>query len=107
MPNKLPTCGQRTKVRITPRTTRLRAGAHCMTRTFAVFLLLPFATAAVSSQTRTLWEIGKFDQSSSEFSAAALDKALYRVGTSDWSRDWPGTQKAGSKYEIDFPLDGA
>ncbi len=78
-----------------------------MTRTYAVFLFLLFATTAVSSQTRTLWEIGRFDQSSSEFSTAALDKALYRVGASDWSKDWPGTQKAGSKYEIDFPLESA
>ncbi len=78
-----------------------------MTRTMAVLLFLLFATTAVSAQMRTLWEIGKFDQSPSEFPTAARDQVLYRVGTSDWAKDWPSTQKAGSKYEIEFPLESA
>ena len=84
-----------------------RQEAHCMTRIIAVCLFLLSAITTASAQTTTVWEIGKFDQSSSEFSAATADKVLYRVGTSDWSKDWPGTQKAGSKYEIDFPLESA
>jgi alpha-mannosidase len=78
-----------------------------MTRFIAVFLFFLSATTTASAQTTTVWEIGKFDQSSSEFSDVTADKVLYRVGTSDWSKDWPGTQKAGSKYEIDFPLERA
>jgi hypothetical protein len=78
-----------------------------MTRIIAVCLFLLSAITTASAQTTTVWEIGKFDQSSSEFSAATSDKVLYRVGTSDWSKDWPGTQKAGSKYEIDFQLESA
>jgi hypothetical protein len=78
-----------------------------MARIIAVLLFLLSAIAAVSAQTRPVWEIGKFDQSSSEFPAAARDQVLYRVGTSDWAKDWPATQKAGSKYEIEFPIENA
>ena len=78
-----------------------------MTRIITVFLFLLSAITAASAQSRTVWEIGKFDQSSSEFPAAARDQVLYRVGTNGWAKDWPGTQKAGSKYEIQFPLESA
>lgn len=78
-----------------------------MTRIIAVFLFLLSAVAAAPAQTRTVWEIGKFDQSSSEFPAPARARVVYRVGTSNWAKDWPATQKEGSKYEIEFPLEGA
>ena len=76
-----------------------------MTRIMTVLMFLLSAAAAALSQTRTMWEIGKFNQSSSEFPAAARGQALYRVGTSDSTKDWPATQRAGSKYEIQFPLE--
>ena len=48
----------------------------------------------------TLWQIGNFDQSSEEFgssfgiapSSAGQPDPVYRVGRSDWKKDWPGFQ---------------
>lgn len=58
-------------------------------------------------QTRTIWEIGKYDQSAAEFMASQGDHVVYQVGKSDWARDWPGEQRTGSTYEIRFNLDAA
>lgn len=56
------------------------------------------------AQSETVWEIGKQDQSTLEFSAPARTHLLYRVGKSDWSKDWPALQELGSTYEIRFDL---
>ena len=78
-----------------------------MTRMMAVSIFVLSVITTSSAQTRTVWEIGKFDQSSSEFPAAARDQTLFRVGISDPTKDWPATQKAGSKYELQFPLENS
>lgn len=45
----------------------------------------------------TLWQIGQFDDSSEEFGTSfsvtptsVPQDAVYRVGVSDWKKDWPG-----------------
>lgn len=48
----------------------------------------------------TLWQIGNFDQSAEEFDASFSEEyvsansvpadTVYRVGKSDWEKDWPG-----------------
>ena len=70
---------------------------------FALFTFLFQMPAAC--QTRTLWQIGKFDQSSREFTESASNHVVYEVGKSDWSRDWPGQEQPGAAYEIRFNLD--
>lgn len=73
----------------------------------AFSLLFSALAVPVSAQTKTVWEIGKFDQSHTEFHPGARDHVLYEVGKSDWSRDWPDTQSVGSNYEILFNLGAA
>ena len=58
-------------------------------------------------QTRTLWEIGKCDQSADEFKASQVDHLVYQVGKGNWAQEWPRWQRAGSTYEIQFNLDAA
>ena len=74
-------------------------------------MLLVFSSLIVAvpglAQTTTVWEIGKYDQSFAEFHLAARDQVLYQVGKNEWSKDWPGAQNTGSRYEIQFPLDKA
>ena len=54
--------------------------------------------ADVSAQQKTIWEIGKFDSSSGEFRSQGIDyskkesDAVYRVGKSKDSEDWPRFQ---------------
>ena len=48
-----------------------------MTRMMAVSIFVLSVITTSSAQTRTVWEIGKFDQSSSEFHAAARDQTLF------------------------------
>jgi len=58
------------------------------------------AGAPAYSQETTLWQIGTFDQSSEEFGlsfgfgalASAQPDPVYRVGQSDWKKDWSGFQ---------------
>jgi len=73
-------------------------------------------------QDRTLWQIGKFDQSSEEFGLSFGFGSLtsigpdpvYRVGQSNWKTDWSGFQPgsangmAGGRehpFTVFFPLD--
>lgn len=71
-------------------------------------LVLPFcALRSVWSQAKTLWEIGKSDQSTSEFHASSGKDVVFQVGASNWERDWPGDQKTGTHYEIRFDLSSA
>lgn len=79
-----------------------------MKRWIAAVSICTFAalamTAAAAGETKTIWEIGKFDHSIHEFSAPARSTATYEVGKSDWKRDWPADEASGSRYEIQFPL---
>ncbi len=75
----------------------------------SIFLTLFVSTSFLPalSQARTIWEIGKYDQSATEFKASQGDHVVYQVGKSDWAQDWPGEQRTGSTYEIQFKLDAA
>src|ERR1700761_3755495 len=70
-------------------------------------VLLVSAIQPANAEDHTLWEIGKPDQSAYEFHANSAEHILYRVGESDWSRDWPGQQRVGASYEIQFTLKDA
>jgi alpha-mannosidase len=65
-------------------------------------LLLPPIQAP--AETRTIWQIGKFDQSPVEFSEKPAKMVDFHVGTSDASKDWPGRQSVGVPYHVLFPL---
>jgi hypothetical protein len=56
---------------------------------------LLFVARTANAESHTIWEIGKLDDSRSEFHAAPAQHIFYRVGESDWSRDWPGEQRLG------------
>ena len=58
-------------------------------------------------QTRTIWELGKYDQSIREFSALPANQVVYQVGKNDWTHDWPSEQRSGSLYEVHFNLNAA
>ncbi|HEV2575571.1 MAG TPA: polysaccharide lyase family protein [Acidobacteriaceae bacterium] len=74
----------------------------------ALFVVLLFAAVQpAKAEDHTLWEIGKPDQSSYEFHATPAQHILYRVGESDWNRDWPTLQRLGAAYEIQFSLNDA
>lgn len=66
--------------------------------------LLWCVTRSATAEYKTLWEIGKLDQSRFEFHAGPAPHILYRVGESDWSKDWPGQQRLDTSYEIQFTL---
>src|SRR5665213_3431050 len=74
----------------------------------SIFLTLFVSTSFLSAfcQTKTIWEIGKYDQSAEEFKASH-DHVVYQVGKSDWTQDWPRWQRTGSPYEIQFNLAAA
>jgi alpha-mannosidase len=82
-----------------------------MKRIDVIFLVLGCAAVVSSlpafSQEKRIWEIGKFDQSVREFSAQPDSHAVYVVGKSNWTQDWPGQERSGSEYEIHFDLDSA
>src|SRR4051812_47632282 len=67
-----------------------------------LLLLLPLIQAP--AETRTIWQIGKFDQSPVEFSDRPAKAVDFHVGTSDASKDWPGRQGVGIPYRVLFPL---
>ncbi len=75
----------------------------------SIFVTLFLSTSFLPAlcQTRTLWEIGKYDQSAEEFKGSQSDHLVYKVGKSDWAQDWPRWQRTGSAYEIQFNLDAA
>lgn len=59
------------------------------------------------AEVHTLWTIGKPDQSRFEFHAEPAQHIVYRVGKSDWAREWPTLQRLGTAYEIQFELKDA
>jgi alpha-mannosidase len=78
-----------------------------MIRIACVLLLCLLTLSSASAEEKTVWQIGKYDQSSLEFSSAPRDHALYQIGKSDWAKDWPGEQRTGSAYEIQFNIEDA
>ena len=82
-----------------------------MKRVLSVSIFLTFFVSIsflpAFCQTRTIWEIGKYDQSAEEFKAGQSDHLVYQVGKSDWAQDWPRWQRTGSTYEIQFNLNTA
>jgi len=60
---------------------------------------------AACANARTIWEIGKFDQSPVEFSQGQRDTASFVVGSSEAARDWPSGQASGKTYRISFQLE--
>ncbi len=98
---------------------RLRSSAF-----IALVLVCAFVAVPGHARPKTLWQIGNFDQSSEEFgasfgiapSSAMRPDAVFRVGQSDWKKDWPGFQPgsanglAGGRehpYTVLFTLDHA
>jgi alpha-mannosidase len=71
----------------------------------ASWALLSFALVNLQAQTRTVWQIGKFDQSPVEFQGTASAPAVYEVGKSDWRKDWPGEQSVDTPRSIVFSLE--
>ncbi|MGI8960336.1 MAG: polysaccharide lyase family protein [Bryobacteraceae bacterium] len=68
-----------------------------------VFLaLLPLIQA--QPEKRTIWQIGKFDQSPVEFSDRPAKAVDFHVGTSDPGKEWPGRQAVGVPYRVLFSL---
>ena len=65
----------------------------------AILLALPAAA-------QTVWSIGTFDKSSEEFKAEARTHNIFRVGESDWRREWPRFLSPGKSAEIAFSLPG-
>ena len=68
-------------------------------------LLAFLAMTPAWAQVRTIWQIGKFDESPVEFARRAEHSVTFRVGSSDPGKDWPASQETGSTYRIQFPLD--
>lgn len=75
-----------------------------MKRFSLLFLAMIFSLVPAFGQTKTIWEIGKFDQSAREFRAVPQDHLTYEAGKNDWAKDWPAEQRNGSTYEIQFDL---
>ena len=67
-----------------------------------LLVFLPLLTAG--GETQSIWQIGKFDESPSEFLRGAEDSATFVVGKSDPGKDWPGRQLTGHPYRIVFTL---
>jgi alpha-mannosidase len=70
------------------------------------FVLLAFSVAVppLSAAEQTLWQIGRFDQSSEEFHrqidfSNPNDNPIFTVGTSDPSKDWPSQQPGSANSD--------
>lgn len=83
-------------------TSRVREG---LMRLFSFFATLLLLVAAPLSAETSIWKIGQKDQSSLEFTSGPRKEVVYRIGSSDWKHEWPGTQENGSKYAIEFNLE--
>jgi alpha-mannosidase len=65
------------------------------------FMMPKVAVQPLSAAEQTVWEIGRFDQSSEEFQADPdfsdpHYNPIFRVGKSDMAKDWPGEQPASA-----------
>lgn len=74
----------------------------------SLFLLAGLSSPVLAqAQIRTVWQIGKFDESPVEFRRGTEDSVTFRAGTSDPRTDWPGRQQTGHAYRIIFSLGSA
>ncbi|MDQ2840615.1 MAG: polysaccharide lyase family protein [Acidobacteriota bacterium] len=71
----------------------------------SLFLIALLAAASAHAENRTIWQIGKFDQSPVEFLGRPAAPVTFRVGQSNAVKDWPGRQDTGEPYRIVFSLD--
>jgi len=68
------------------------------------FMMLTVAVQPLSAAEQTVWEIGRFDQSSEEFHAH-VDfsdphyNPIFTVGKSDPAKDWPGEQPGSTNSD--------
>jgi alpha-mannosidase len=71
--------------------------------------VIAFAFAAIPAfgQPKTVWEIGKLDNSSSEFKASQSNHVVFQAGTGDWAKEWPSQEQTGAAYEVRFNLASA
>src|SRR5713101_7944365 len=70
------------------------------------WLLLGFLTSvSARAQVRTVWQIGKFDESPVEFSRGSENPVAFEVGKSDPANDWPRSHASGRTYRILFSLE--
>lgn len=73
-----------------------------------LLLALVFGSGIIAqAQIRSVWQIGKFDQSPLEFSSPEQPTVSFTVGKSNWEKDWPARQSVGHSYRILFTLDSA
>jgi alpha-mannosidase len=77
---------------------------YFMNRIASVVLLFLLASTSAFAAEKTVWQIGLLDQSSLEYPQAARDHVLYQVEKGDWAKQWPGEQRTGSNYEVQFTL---
>ena len=69
-----------------------------------VFLSITVTVQPLGAAEQTLWEIGKFDQSSAEFHRKVdfpnpNDNPIFTVGTGDPSKDWPRRQPGSANSD--------
>lgn len=57
------------------------------------------------AQTRSIWQIGKFDQSPEGFAPRAIESVRFETGKSDPEKDWPRSQGVEHPSTIVFSLD--
>jgi len=98
----------------------MRLGCKAAVLISYVLVCVLSAARPLAGAERTVWEIGKFDQSSLEFTRRVdfgnpQDNPVFTVGKSDPNKDWPAEQPgsankdAGGRahpYTIVFNLDG-
>ncbi len=71
---------------------------------FWITLIFSLIISPAYSQSATIWQIGRKDHSSLEFTAHQKSNVLYEAGKSDWTKDWPAEQDVGATYTITFDL---
>lgn len=76
----------------------------CFDATLALSLTAFLGARPLTAAGQTIWEIGRFDQSSVEFHARPRfsdphDNPIFTVGRSDPSRDWPADQPGSANPE--------
>jgi alpha-mannosidase len=71
----------------------------------ALWLLAFLPLISAQAEVRTVWQIGKFDESSVEFGGRVERNVVFHVGTNDPGKDWPPRQETGASYQIEFALD--
>jgi len=77
-----------------------------MTRLNNLSLLVAFVPLiCAQAQTRSVWQVGKFDQSPEGFAPRTIESVRFEIGKSDPEKDWPRSQGLDRPSTIVFPLD--